>query len=267
VRCGVPSPVVDLRFSLAGLIVGTIVGLTGVGGSAILAPVLILFLGVKPSIAIGTDLLYSVPTKLFALGLHARRKTVDWRLVRWLLAGGVPGALGGLAAFAILRSRIDHATLEVALRHAIGCAILLACVGAVATWIVRRNRPSQAREDASPALPVVPVVAIGAVVGFLVALTSIGSGSVTLPLLVLVVPAVALRRLIGSEIAFAAFLVPLAAVGHLGFGDANLGMAAALLVGSLPGVWIGSRLVPLVGDGWLRPIVVGTLAFAGSRLI
>src|SRR5579872_4394602 len=96
----------DYRFSIAGLVVGTFVGLSGVGGSAILAPILILLLGVKPSIAIGTDLLYSVPTKLLALGLHARQKTIDWTLTGRLLLGGVPGGLFGLWIYSQLQHSI-----------------------------------------------------------------------------------------------------------------------------------------------------------------
>lgn len=256
----------DAHFSVAGLIVGMFVGFSGVGGAAILAPILILLLGVKPSLAIGTDLLYSVPTKLFALVLHARQKNVDWALTRSLLAGGIPGGLGGLFCYAQLRAHVEALALESALRHAIGIAVLVACGGAIATWFVRSKHGSVA----APGEPVpnrLVAAAIGAVVGFLVALTSVGSGSITLSLLALALPAFALRRLIGSEIAFAAFLVPLAAAGHASLGNASWPMALALLIGALPGVWIGSRLCALLGDGWLRPVIVGVLAFAGSRLV
>ena len=107
------------------------------------------------------------------------------------------------------------------------------------------------------------VIAVGALVGLLVALTSIGSGSVTLPLLVLALPGFALRRLIGSEIAFAAFLIPLAAVGHASFGEVDV----ALLLGSIPGVWIGARLCAVLDERWMRPVIFGVLAFAGSKLV
>lgn len=257
----------DLHITLIGLAVGTLVGLTGIGGSAILAPLLVLVLGVRPSIAIGTDLLYSVPTKLLAFTLHARQGTVDWPLTRGLLYGGIPGALGGLGAYALLRAHLDPRVLENALRHAIGLTILLACVGATLTWLLRaRNRAASARVVTGTSFAA-KVVAIGALVGFLVSLTSIGSGSITLPLLVLALPAITLRKLIGSEIAFAAFLVPIAAAGHASFGNLDGRLAASLSLGSLPGVWIGSRLNVTIGDAWLRPIVVGALALAGARLV
>ena len=256
----------DPRFSLAGLVVGTFVGLSGVGGSAILAPVLILLLGVKPSIAIGTDLLYSVPTKLFALGLHARQGTIDWKVTGRLLAGGIPGGLAGLWIYAQLQHAIPDAQLQPVLRHAIGIAILLACIGAGILWF-RRSRIAEVAEDVRTPLSTAMTILIGAVVGVLVSITSVGSGSVTLPLLILVFPGVLLRRLIGSEIAFAAFLVPIAAAGHIAFGNTNWPMVISLVIGSLPGVWIGSALCRVTGDRWMRPIILGVLAFASSRLM
>ncbi|GAC1618768.1 MAG: sulfite exporter TauE/SafE family protein [Vulcanimicrobiaceae bacterium] len=261
----------DPRISLVGFIVGTFVGMSGIGGGSMLVPLLVLVMRVKPSLAIGTDLLYSVPTKLLAFGLHARRGNVDWPLTRALLVGGGPGAIGGLGAYAILRAHVDEAALQMTLRHAIGIAILLACAGAMVTWFVRRrSRLDVLRRDDAAAphgYTSATIMAVGAVVGFLVSITSIGSGSITLPLLVFAVPALTLRRLIGCEIAFAAFLVPIAAFGHASIGDVDYRLALGLLVGSLPGVWLGSRLSTVLNDGWLRPIIVGALAFAGSRLV
>lgn len=262
----------DPRISLVGLVVGTFVGLSGIGGGSLLVPLLVLVLRVKPSLAIGTDLLYSVPTKLLAFGLHARRGNVDWPLTRALLTGGAPGALAGLGAYALLRAHVDDGALQLALRHAIGAAILLACIGATLSWFMRSHAVTNSFRAAQDPRAIRPyasgtIVAIGAVVGFLVSITSIGSDSITLPLLVFAVPAVTLRRLVGCEIAFAAFLVPIAAFGHVSLGDVDYRLALGLLVGSLPGVWLGSRLSTVMSDGWLRPIVVGALAFAGARLV
>src|ERR1700728_1006420 len=121
----------DLRLSLAGLVVGIFVGLSGVGGSAILAPVLILLLGVKPSLVIGTDLLYSVPTKIFAAWLHFRQGTIDWAVVRMLLVGGVPGALLGRWVFSQLGAHMPVDEFEGILKHGIGVAILFASAGSL----------------------------------------------------------------------------------------------------------------------------------------
>ncbi len=251
--------------SLAGLVVGIFVGLSGVGGSAILAPTLILLLGVKPTLVIGTDLLYSVPTKIFALLLHQRQGTINWRIAHLLLLGGLPGAIGGLVLFAFLKAHLAIDALETALKHGIGVTILLASFGSL--LLIFRRAPHQDDTTTIVLKRPIAIVTIGTLVGVLVAMTSVGSGSITLPLLVFTLPAIALRRLIGSEIAFAAFLVPLAAVGQGSFGNVSWAMAGALLIGALPGVWIGAKLCARLGEAWLRPTMVIVLAFAGSRLL
>ena len=251
----------DVRLTAAGLLVGTIAGMSGIGGSSLLAPILILFFGVKASIAVGTDLMYSVPMKALAAYVHIRRRTVDLRVVRLLAAGGIPGALAGLAAFALVRAHVRELELEQALRHAIGIAILCA---SVTTLVLTFTAPKRSRAIAFRPLL---TVGIGAAVGFLVALTSIGSGSVTLPLLLLVLPAIPLRSLIGSEIVFAALMVPVAAAGHVAFANVHWAMVLNLTAGALPGAYLGARLCGKLDERTLRPAVIGALAFAGFKLL
>ncbi|MDB5069888.1 MAG: sulfite exporter TauE/SafE family protein [Candidatus Eremiobacteraeota bacterium] len=262
----------DVRFTLAGLVVGTLVGVCGIGGSALLAPILILFLGVNPIIAVGTDLVYSVPTKLVAAFMHRRQGTVDKRIVLLLIAGGAPGAGIGLALTAFLRAHVSFARLNTEIKHAIGFAILLACAAAIAAYALRRGGDATGAGAKRASAPFKPassagLVATGALVGVLVAITSVGSGSVTLPLLIFLLPGISLRRLIGSEIAFGALLVPLAALGHSTLGDVDWSASSSLLLGSVPGAVIGSRLSAVVKDTWLRPVIIGVLALAGSRLV
>jgi len=232
-----------------------------VGASSLLAPILILVFGVKASVAIGTDLIYSVPMKALAAFTHARQGTVDWRVVKRLSLGGIPGALAGLAVFAFLRRHVAGPQFDHLLRHAVGIVILCAAATALALTLGVRGRSGPVSAGAGA------TVAIGAVVGFLVALTSIGSGSITLPLLLLLLPAIPLRTLIGSEIAFAALMVPVAAAGHLGFADIDWAMALNLTVGALPGAYLGARLCARLGEHSLRPAVIGLLAFAGFKLL
>ena len=256
----------DPRVALAGLIVGMITGMTGIGGSSLLAPVLILVMGVTPTTAVGTDLMYGVPTKLLAAFVHERQQTVDRRLTIDLAIGGVPGSFAGLGAFAILRSRIPVAVLQLVIRHAIGIAILCACVAMIAILVLKR-RAGARDADASPGGVRRRAVGIGFVVGVFVAITSIGAGSVTLPLLLLAFPAFAVRSLIGSEIAFAAIIVPIAAVGHTSFGNVDWRITTSLLAGSLPGVYLGSRLCLRIDDRPLRAIIFVVLAYAAYRLL
>jgi uncharacterized membrane protein YfcA len=219
----------------------------------------------KPTMAVGTDLMYSVPTKLLAAFVHMRQKTVDRRVTMALAIGGIPGALAGLGLFALVRAHVVAALLQQVVRHTIGVAILCACVAMVAMYVLRARfaTPRTVSERGARSR----AVAIGFVVGVLVAVTSIGSGSVTLPLLLLALPAVAVRRLIGSEIAFAAMIVPVAALGHTSFGDVDWRITGSLLAGSLPGVYLGSRLCMKIDERPLRAAIMLILAYAAYRLL
>jgi uncharacterized protein len=257
---------VDPRLALIGLVVGFVVGLSGVGGSSLMTPLMILVLGVKPLIAVGTDLAYSVPTKLLGAYVHRGQGTVDRRTVLYLSLGGIPGAVLGLVALSTLRTHLGLSRLNELLKHGVGLLLLLVAATILLTPLLRRRHGQPPALSWTPALTVC-VVALGAVVGVLVSLTSIGSGSITLPALYLLLPRLGLRRLVGSDVAFAALLIPVAALGHLQMGSVNVALAANLVLGSLPGVFIGSKLCARLPDSWLRPALAGVLVFAGSRLM
>jgi uncharacterized protein len=252
---------------LVGLIVGVLIGMTGVGGGSIMTPLLIV-LGFNPLIAVGSDLLYSVPTKLYGAFLHRQQGTVNPQIVKALLWGGLPAAVAGLALLFWLRHHVDIKIVELWTRHAIGVMLFPAGAMILAQPFFRKSQPQASMQSFAWA----PgrrarVIALGALVGFIVTLTSIGSGAVTLPLLVVALPLVVLPELIGSDIAFAAFLIPTAALGRWTMGDVNVGLAVNLLIGSLPGVYIGSKLCTRLHANWLRPAVAVTLIFVGTRLI
>jgi uncharacterized membrane protein YfcA len=258
----------SVELVLIGLVVGVLVGLTGVGGGSIMTPMLVQVLGVNPLVAVGTDLLYSVPTRLYGAFLHRKQGTVNPEIVKALLWGGLPSSLAGLAALYWLRHHVDLKLVELWTKHAIGIALFLAAAMILARPLFKRRelKISQGPFAWSPGQRA-RVMLLGAVVGLVVTLTSIGSGAVTLPLLSLTLPLVGLPELIGSDIAFAAFLIPAAAVGRWTMGDVNVGLALTLLVGSLPGVLIGSKLCGRLSQTWLRPAVAVTLVFVGTRLI
>ncbi|MCA1597677.1 MAG: sulfite exporter TauE/SafE family protein [Chloroflexi bacterium] len=263
----------DPRLVVVGLVVGLLVGLTGVGGSSVLTPLLILTLGVQPLVAVGTDLAYSVPTKLLGALIHRRQGTVEWRVVGLLCVGGLPASLAGLGLLALLRVRLGLDTINVALKHGVGALLLIVAVVIVLSpWLRCRQagRPLGVTELPAPLWTRGTrggVIALGALVGVLVSLTSIGAGSVTVPVLYLLLPRLGLRRVVGSDVSFAALLIPTVALGHLGMGDVNLGLSLNLLAGSLPGVFIGSKLCARLPDTWLRPAMAGALLFAGTRLV
>ncbi|HLI94915.1 MAG TPA: sulfite exporter TauE/SafE family protein [Candidatus Baltobacteraceae bacterium] len=265
-----------IELVVAGLAIGTFIGVSGVGGGSLMTPMLILIMGVNPLVAVGTDLLYSVPTKIFGAILHARQRTLEWRVVRNLVYGGLPGVLAGIALLWVLRHSIDMQLLSVWVKRGVGIALIVSAISLVYSILKLRNAAQQAQPQPSlvegATLPLSggrerALIACGAVVGFFVALTSIGSGSITLPLLLLIAPFIGLRRLVGSDIAFAAFLIPIAAFGHIALKDVNYSVAGALLLGSLPGIYIGSRLCKKLPELWLRPAVAMVLVFAASRLV
>jgi uncharacterized membrane protein YfcA len=195
-------------------------------------------------------------------------------VVRCLLYGGLPGVVAGIALLWVLRHSVDMQALSVWVKRGVGIALIVSAVALVFSVLKYRNTAQQAQlgaqdaglvplpENRKPAL-----IASGAVVGFFVALTSIGSGAITLPLLLLIAPFIGLRRLVGSDIAFAAFLIPVAAFGHMALKDVNYPVAGALLLGSLPGIYMGSRLCKKLPELWLRPAVAMVLVFAASRLV
>lgn len=259
----------DPRLTLIGALVGLLVGISGVGGSSLMAPLLILVVRLNPLVAVGTDLLYSVPTKLLGAAVHWRQGTVDRTVLVWLIAGGIPGAVLGLGALIELRHIVGMATLNVAIKHAVGAMLLVVAAMMLATPALTRlsKHGAHQHDEQAPETRRRSVIALGVVVGFCVSLTSIGSGALTVPLLYLLAPHLGLRRLVGSNIAFAAVLIPVSAAGHLGLGDVDLTVSANLLLGSLPGVFVGSKLCAKLPDVWLRPAMAGVLVWAGAALV
>ena len=265
----------NLTVALVGLLVGTFIGISGVGGSSLMTPLLILLLRIHPVIAVGTDLVYSVPTKLLGTAVHGRNDTVDRRLVLGLIIGGLPGALLGLAVAAYARQHFPLDTLDTLVRRAVGIALIVSAAVLVVGIFSRRGVKTEDQAATGADKPAViwnratqiKVAALGLLVGAAVSITSIGSGAITLPALYALLPRLTLRRLVGSDIAFATLLLPIAAIGNFFLGNVDLRLAGNLLIGSLPGVVLGSYLCGLLPEKVLRPAVAGILVFAGTRLV
>jgi uncharacterized protein len=255
----------DWHVALAGLLVGTAVGFSGVGGSALMMPVLVLMLGVSPLIAVGTDLAYSVPTKIVGMFVHGRQKTVRWKLVLLLCISGVPGAILGITFLAYVKRLVSLDVLNTDLKHGVGVLLFAVALLIVAGQYIKSQRDKG--KDWVPLRPHAPyIIVVGFIVGVLVSLTSIGAGSITMTALCLILPRMRLQELVGSDVAFAAIIVPIAAAGHFALGSINFPMTWSLLVGSIPGVIIGSRLCAVLPDKWVRPATAGVMVLAGSRM-
>jgi uncharacterized membrane protein YfcA len=256
----------NLGVMLVGFIVGVFVGLSGMGGGSLLTPLLVLFFGVHALAAVGSDLVSSVPMKLVGAIAHYRQRTVNLRLVFLLAAGGVPGALAGLITLKHFETVLASHALNEFVSRALGVALVISAIALIVGMFVSKKE----REDASfvwKRSHAIVIPAIGFGVGILVSLTSVGSGSLTLPLLFAIIPSMGLRRLIGSDIAFAATLIPVAAAGHWKLGSVNFPLAFSLLLGSIPGVLIGSKLCAVISPSYFRPVLAGAMVFIGSRLL
>ena len=252
----------DFTLALAGLGVGIVVGLTGMGGGALMTPILVLVFGVPPVAAVSSDLAASAVMKPFGGFVHARRGTVNWRLVGWLCAGSVPSAFLGVL---LLRLLGDDASVQRWIRLALGGALLLAVAGLlVKSWTARRQRGDE------PPVPVtvkpLPTALLGAAGGLVVGLTSVGSGSLIIVALLAMYPKLRANDLVGTDLVQAIPLVASAALGHALFGDLKLDLAAAVLVGSVPGVLIGSRISSRAPAGLIRSALVIVLLASAMKL-
>lgn len=231
----------DWLLPLYGLVVGTLVGLTGMGGGVLMTPLLVLGLGMPATAAVGTDLAYSTVTKLAGAWQHYRQGTVDMRVVRALAIGSVPATLTAVAVLFVLHS-VDTSAVDAALERFIGVMLVVAA-SLLLYKVLKSSTPStQIEVEQSKELPLRRLVAIGILGGFLVGFTSIGSGSLIIALLVVTIT-LSPDKLVGTDVAHAFLLVGAAAIAHVLFlRDVDVALASKLLVGSIPGVLIGSRM-------------------------
>jgi uncharacterized membrane protein YfcA len=253
----------DLTLALAGLGVGIVVGMTGMGGGALMTPILVLLFGIPPIAAVSSDLAASAVMKPFGGFVHARRGTVNWRLVGWLCAGSVPSAFAGVL---LLRLLGPDEAVQQAVSVALGVALLLAAAGLVLkAWMGRRRQVA----GPAPAIRVrpVPTVLLGALGGLIVGLTSVGSGSLIIVLLLVLYPKLRANDLVGTDLVQAIPLVLSAAIGHALFGDLKLGIAGAVLIGSVPGVLLGARISSRAPGGVVRAALVIVLLASALKLL
>ena len=263
----------EFAFVFAGFAVGLIVGLTGVGGGSLMTPVLIFFFGVKPHLAIGTDLLFAAFTKMGGTVSLARQRMVPWRVVAQLCAGSIPAALAAL--WFLQRLGPDSAQVQHLMTSTLGFALLLTAAAMAYKVLVfsplrqaaelaaRNSNAANATQPRHWSLPVL----LGAVIGTLVTFTSVGAGAIGVTVLLLVFPHLPLPRIIAADIAYAVPLTLVAGMGHASLGSVDWPMLAQLLAGSLPGIWIGSRLMSRTPERLIRSALSVLLAWAGAKLV
>jgi uncharacterized protein len=254
---------INLAQTLSGFAVGAIVGLTGVGGGSLMTPLLVLLFGIHPATAVGTDLLYAAITKSGGTFVHASKGSVDWSIVRLLALGSIPAAVttlvltqyfapGGLGG----ASKIITASLGVALMLT---AIALIFRNRIQAW-GRHHDPDSVHHPWK-------TVVVGASLGVLVSISSVGAGALGVTALFFLYPRLPAIRIVGSDLAHAVPLTLVAGLAHWWLGSVDWSLLGSLLLGSLPGIYLGSHLAVRISDRVLRPILAGMLVLIGAKLI
>ncbi len=262
----------DLTIALAGLVVGLVVGLTGMGGGALMTPALVLLFGIQPLAAVSSDLMASFVMKPVGGVVHWRRGTVNRPLVTWLAIGSVPSAFTGVVLLrAVGTGSTDGtgSTVQTTVRTSLGIALVVAASMLVVKAVLdvrRRIRTNGgAIDEPAPVVRPLPTLLVGVLGGLVVGLTSVGSGSLIIVLLLMLYPTLKASDLVGTDLVQAVPLVGSAALAHLLFGDFRLGLTASILVGSLPGVYVGARLSSTAPSWLVRPAIGIVLLASGLK--
>jgi uncharacterized membrane protein YfcA len=259
----------DLAFVFAGFFVGLVVGLTGVGGGSLMTPILIFFFGVKPYLAVGTDLLFAAFTKMGGTIKLARSKHIDWPVVINLSAGSIPASLITLYVLHTLGAAssavqgLMTTTLGGALLMTAAATMYKALRGKAAPTSVVAGQEAIASRARHWSLPLL----FGALIGTLVTLTSVGAGAIGVTVLMLLYPLLPLPRIVAADIAYAVPLTLVAGMGHASLGSVDWPLLAKLLAGSIPGIWVGSHLMFKTPERVIRSLLSVLLAYAGFKLL
>jgi len=264
---------VDWTLASAALGIGIVVGLTGMGGGALMTPVLVLFFNVPPLSAVSSDLVASAVMKPVGSVVHLRRGTVRLDLVRWLCLGSVPAAFCGVL---VAKSLGHGGNVDDLIQKALGVALIIAAAGLFARAYMRLAERAANRDASREADPVgppdirvrpLPTVVIGLIGGLVVGMTSVGSGSLIIIALMWLYPTLRASELVGTDLVQAVPLVASAALGHVFFGDLNLSITGALLVGSIPGAFIGAQLSSRLPGALIRRALAFVLLASALKLL
>jgi uncharacterized membrane protein YfcA len=247
-----------------GFVVGFLVGMTGVGAGSLMTPFLITHIGVQPALAVGTDLLFASITKASAAAPHHAFGNVKWRIVRWLAAGSVPGAVGMLALIEWLEPNLE--VMAHVVKTALVSALILSSLAILIYPFITRGKWREGLDAPSRPIRPLPTMTLGLLLGSIVTLTSVGAGAIGVVVLTLLYPAIKTRHLIGTDIVHAVPLTLVSGLGHLGMGNTDFTLLGLLLAGSLPGIAIGSRLTGRLPEWFLRTTLAAILVFAAYQL-
>jgi hypothetical protein len=257
----------DLAYTISGLVVGFIVGLTGVGGGSLMTPLLVLFFGISPAVAVGTDLLYAAITKSGGSWVHARKGHVNWRVALLLAAGSLPASALTIVALKLLA--LDTEWVSLVIKVTLGFALILTALALLfkerlRDYARRRwgHRPAWSKRTVS-----IVTVATGIVLGVLVTISSVGAGAVGTAALFFLYPGFSAVHIVGTDIVHAVPLTLIAGLGHASLGTVDWMLLGSLLLGSLPGIYLGSHVSVHIPERVLRPTLAGMLVLIGGKLV
>jgi uncharacterized protein len=249
---------------LGSAVVGLLVGLTGAGGGALMTPMLILLFGVQPSAAISSDLVAAVLMRPVGAAVHLRKGTVNLRLVGWMVVGSVPAAFLGAYLLHLLGGSTAQSNVEIAL----GAALLVGAGAMVLRYVLDRRSGNQRQtEMGNVVCRPLPTVCIGVVGGLIVGMTSVGSGSLMIVLLMFLYPMLSAGRLVGTDLTQAVPLTLAAALGALAFGHVEFAVTLSIVIGSVPAVLVGSLLSSRAPDRYIRPVITCVIFASGLKYV
>jgi uncharacterized membrane protein YfcA len=257
----------DWMYTLSGFLVGLVVGVTGVGGGSLMTPLLVLFFGVSPATAVGTDLLYASLTKSLGSWVHGRRGTVDWKVAGLLALGSLPASVLTIVLLKYLS--LEEQTLRSLVTSVLSVALLLTASALLLKNQIRklaRRRDGTVYELHHRHLPAA-TIATGVVVGALVTISSVGAGVLGTVALLFLYPRMSAVKVVGTDIVHAVPLTAIAGMGHMALGTVDFVLLGSLLLGSLPGIYIGSHLSARVPERVLRPLLATMLLIIGIRMV
>jgi uncharacterized protein len=255
---------IEPLYTLSGFCVGALVGMTGVGGGSLMTPLLILLFGIHPATAVGTDLLYAAITKCFGTLVHGYSGTVEWRIVRRLATGSVPTTLLSIGVLSYFDLR--GGSLGRLITDALAGALLATALALIfRTALLARYRALLVQPEARRGAAL--TILVGGVLGVLVSISSIGAGAIGVTVLMLLYPELPTARIVGSDIAHAVPLTFVAGLGHWMIGSVDMPILGSLLLGSIPGILLGSYAAPRMPDRPLRWILAIVLAVVGGKLL
>lgn len=267
----------NLLYTVSGFGVGLLVGVTGVGGGSLMTPLLVFLFGFKPAVAVGTDLLYAAITKSAGVFVHhGKHKSVDWKIVCLLALGSLP--MAGITLYVLKNLMAVGKEVTGMITFTLGIALLLtACALLVRSWFLRKSAKNGEIDDEqsnqensgrfSPRWEKAATILTGMVLGVLVTLSSVGAGALGTVALLFLYPRMTTIKIVGTDLAHAIPLTAVAGLGHLSLGNFDLQLLASLLLGSVPGIWVGSHLSAKIPEYFLRPALATLLFVIGVKFV